>query len=301
MKTVLFVLGGGIGNIVQATPAIKAIAASGFVVDLKLHCNSTKNVESIFSIPAVRKVFVKTDPIDVYNYQLNGPFTSKFKHKAKKFLKTRIYYAQNAPEFNVYFDLARQLGVSGIIPEIEINLPQKGFKPEHQDTVAIYPGSKPNWAMKRWNKYDHLAAQFKHVMVVGTHNDIHSHGNPTWITKPWKWPKNATFFQGGLQEVAYAISKCKMFIGNDGGLAHIAAATKIPTFVLFGPSSQIKNRPYAKKAHVIALCLKCQPCQFKTANGQQIFNANHSNCMHDMKCMRKMSVQYVMSKINALL
>ena len=39
-----------------------------------------------------------------------------------------------------------------------------------------------------------------------------------------------------LPQVAACLARCAIFIGNDSGLMHIAAATGIPTLGLFGPS-----------------------------------------------------------------
>jgi hypothetical protein len=151
--------------------------------------------------------------------------------------------------------------------------------------------------MKRWDKFDKLAEHFEHVTIVGKKEDIENHGNPAWIKRPWGWPKHVEFFSGKLAEAAFLISKCKAFIGNDGGLAHVAAATGVPTFIIFGPSSDIKNRPYAPNAHVVALKIPCRPCQFMAGkDGKQIFAAKKANCPYAMRCMREMTVDYVLKE-----
>lgn len=295
---ILFVLGGGIGNIVQATPAIQAISSEGHKVDLKLCCNSSKDMD-IFRISSVRNVFVDKNPSGLYDFQLNGPFTPNKKYNCKSMLFSKINYAQHIAEAEVYYDLAKQIGVTAPMPDCKINAGDSDdfLDPE---TVAIYPGSKPNWAMKRWDKFDDLCSRFKKVAVVGTKEDIISHGNPAWITKEWKWPDNVSFFTGSLQEVASVISKCKMFIGNDGGLSHVAAATGIPTFVIFGPSSYIKNKPFSSKCFSIGINLPCRPCQFsKGPDGKEIFGGDKGNCHLNMKCMRDMSVDFVLNQIEA--
>jgi ADP-heptose:LPS heptosyltransferase len=296
-KSVLFVLGGGIGNIVQATPAIKA-AAKAYNVDLLLHCNSTLDLE-VFRIPAVRNLFINESPKEAYKYQLNGPFTPGKRHAAQKFLKSRIHYAQHIPESNVYFDFILQMGLKSEIPHTEINVGESGPYPKNHETVAIYPGSKYEWSMKRWDKYDELAKHFDNVVLVGTGNDIHSNGKIPWFTKKWNWPANTEIFMGPLQQTAFMISKCKMFIGNDGGLAHIAAATNIPTFIIFGPSSTIKNKPPTSNAKVIANDISCRPCQFRAhpKTKKQIFTPNKADCPYHMKCLRDLSVANVLKQI----
>lgn len=301
MKKVIFVLGGGIGNIVQATPAIKCAYQAGYIVDLKLHCNSSNDLLEIFNIPAVRNIYLKNEPNDEYEYQLRGPFTPRKIYKAKHNFNTKVRYAQHIPEAEVYYDLVKQMGINLPMKNAEVNVGNFGPEPPHPETVAIYPGSKSNWAMKRWDKYDELAKHFKHVTLVGSRSDIYSHGSPTWITKQWNWPEHVDVFMGSLRECAYYISKCKMFIGNDGGLAHVAAGTGINTFVLFGPSCDIKNKPFADNAHVIAIDLPCRPCQFeKGPNGETVFDGNKSNCWNNMKCMKEMSVEYVLNKIKEI-
>jgi ADP-heptose:LPS heptosyltransferase len=295
---VLMILGGGIGNIVQATPAIQAIASEKWIVDLKLECNSSKDIYEIFNLPCVRNI-IKGEVTEEYTYQLNGPFTSGKKYNCQKTIRPNMNYAQHIPEAKIYFSMAIQMGITAKLPDAKIIVPSSGYDPP-KGSVAIYPGSKHNWAMKRWDKYDELAKEFKHVVLVGTKKDITSHGDPTWIKNPWKWPKNVETYQGTLAEQAYTISKCDIFIGNDGGLGHVAAATGIPTFILFGPSSNIKNKPFTKHSYVIAMDLECRPCQFVKLNGKSIFDGGKSNCPHEMKCMKDMSVDYVLKRIKEI-
>ena len=299
MKTVLFVLGGGIGNIVQATPAIKAIAKSGFTVDLLLHCNSSKDVKDIFSIPQVRSVWLDQPGHRKWTYQLRGPFTPGRVYGVEKCFRSRVDYAQHIPEAEVYYDLAKQIGVKVPMEDVSINVGISGPDPEKLgETVAIYPGSKINWAMKRWDKYDELAIHFRNVVLVGSKTDIQGHGKPAWIKKRWNWPDHVKVQIGTLQETAHLISKCKMFVGNDGGLAHVAAATGIPTFVVFGPSSVVKNKPYSKRAHAIHLDIPCRPCQFKKGpDGKEIFGDNKATCPYNLKCLRNLEVEHVLGEI----
>ncbi len=48
-------------------------------------------------------------------------------------------------------------------------------------------------------------------------------------------------------EAAAVIAGCDFFIGNDSGLMHIAAASNIPTFGLFGPSWPHLYAPFGQK------------------------------------------------------
>jgi heptosyltransferase-3 len=46
-----------------------------------------------------------------------------------------------------------------------------------------------------------------------------------------------------LPEVAAALSCCRLFVGNDSGLMHLAASTGIPTLGLFGPTHAAEYAP----------------------------------------------------------
>lgn len=59
-------------------------------------------------------------------------------------------------------------------------------------------------------------------------------------------------FQGTLSEVKALLSKAAVFIGNDSGPAHVAAAFAIPSVVLFGASNPAIWGPWRTEAQVIA-------------------------------------------------
>ena len=56
-----------------------------------------------------------------------------------------------------------------------------------------------------------------------------------------------------LPEVAACLSRCSLFVGNDSGLMHLAAAAGTPTLGLFGPSRADEYAPVGRcTAHVTA-------------------------------------------------
>lgn len=335
---ILCVIGGGIGDCIQTTPTIKAIASEGHIVDVLVACNSSDDV-SIFKLPCVNNVFYKTllTPFRaIYDCVLLGPFLSPNNYNIGKINFSITHHGSlggwslNKPNNNelilwlqsknislnslnnidkrdrneisdaeIFYNLAKQIGIQSPMKNTEIKIPTNGPEPP-KNTVAIYPGSKENWSMKRWDKYDNLSKMFDTVALVGKIQDIFEHGNPPWIKKLWKWDMNKIFFVNNLtlSQMAYFISKCKMFIGNDGGMSHLAAATGIPTFVLFGPTSNINNKPYANNAFAISSDVHCRPCQFSPNTP---FRRGGNNCPYKMRCMRKMSVEFVYSKIKNLI
>ncbi len=51
---------------------------------------------------------------------------------------------------------------------------------------------------------------------------------------------------GDLLVVAAALQRCQLFVGNDSGLMHLAAAAGVPTLGLFGPSDERLYGPWGE-------------------------------------------------------
>ncbi len=55
-----------------------------------------------------------------------------------------------------------------------------------------------------------------------------------------------------LLTIAACMQRCAVFIGNDSGLMHMAAAVGTPTIGLFGPTDKQKYAPYGPHCHVVS-------------------------------------------------
>lgn len=56
-----------------------------------------------------------------------------------------------------------------------------------------------------------------------------------------------------LPTLSLCLSRCKIFIGNDSGLMHLAATSDTPTLGIFGPSPSLVYRPWGKKTQIVSL------------------------------------------------
>jgi predicted lipopolysaccharide heptosyltransferase III len=64
-----------------------------------------------------------------------------------------------------------------------------------------------------------------------------------------------------LPEVTALASRSQLFVGNDSGIAHIAAAVGTPSVVIFGSSNVAHWRPWNRAAaEVVFEEMPCQPC-----------------------------------------
>jgi heptosyltransferase-2 len=59
------------------------------------------------------------------------------------------------------------------------------------------------------------------------------------------------------------LRRAKIFVGNDSGIMHLAAAAAIPLVALFGPQSPLKFGPWSERATVLYSKFPCSPCRQK--------------------------------------
>jgi lipopolysaccharide heptosyltransferase II len=83
-----------------------------------------------------------------------------------------------------------------------------------------------------------------------------------------------------LNDVIAVIDECKIVIGNDSGIIHIAAALDKPVLAIFGATNPQWYYPYNDKSKFIYKKYNCSPCDIK------------SRCK-DYKCMKNISVDEV--------
>jgi ADP-heptose:LPS heptosyltransferase len=64
-----------------------------------------------------------------------------------------------------------------------------------------------------------------------------------------------------LPELTALAARARLFVGNDSGVAHIAAAIKTPIVVIFGSSNRDHWRPWTDSPNeVVFESMPCQPC-----------------------------------------
>jgi ADP-heptose:LPS heptosyltransferase len=70
-----------------------------------------------------------------------------------------------------------------------------------------------------------------------------------------------TTFNLALPEVSALASRAELFVGNDSGIAHMAAAVGTPSVVIFGSSNIAHWRPWSRaESEVVFEEMPCQPC-----------------------------------------
>jgi ADP-heptose:LPS heptosyltransferase len=63
-----------------------------------------------------------------------------------------------------------------------------------------------------------------------------------------------------LGRLAATLARCSLYVGNDSGISHLAAALAVPTAAIFGPSSVNQWAPRGSTVLVLRHEVPCSPC-----------------------------------------
>jgi len=63
-----------------------------------------------------------------------------------------------------------------------------------------------------------------------------------------------------LSEAMALIERCSLFVTNDSGLMHVAAALKVPLIAIFGSTNATTTGPLSSKSRVVQVPMVCSPC-----------------------------------------
>ncbi|HEY6229879.1 MAG TPA: lipopolysaccharide heptosyltransferase II [Pyrinomonadaceae bacterium] len=101
----------------------------------------------------------------------------------------------------------------------------------------------------------------------------------------------AAFTDLSLPEITALLSRARVFVGNDSGIAHIAAAVETPSVVIFGSSNTAHWRPWARRpAEIVFEELECQPC-----------HGYFCEKFSEPECIKRVPVERVMAAVERVL
>jgi ADP-heptose:LPS heptosyltransferase len=131
------------------------------------------------------------------------------------------------------------------------------FLPPGQPPIIVLAPTA-NWAPKIWPA-DRFAALFQRLAATNMENAV-----PAVIAGPGEMEAamakpllqalpNAIDLMGRLTlpEIAAFLSRSSLFVGNDSGLMHLAAAAGAPTLGLFGPTNASEYGPSGDRARAL--------------------------------------------------
>ena len=87
-----------------------------------------------------------------------------------------------------------------------------------------------------------------------------------------------------IADLPALLSQCQLFIGNDSGAMHVAAAVGLPVVAVFGPTDPLGTAPVTPRCAVVQEKPYCSPCFLR-------------RCPTDHRCMTKVTTDMVEAAI----
>jgi heptosyltransferase-2 len=162
---------------------------------------------------------------------------------------------------------------------------------ESQGLVGISPGatygSAKEWFPERYAELaDRIAEDFgARILIFG------SGGDKEVAAQVRRHSRVPLIDLTGMTTLAQAMSlmaRCRLFITNDSGLMHAAAALGVPVVAIFGSTDPERTGPRGEFCRVVRRPVPCAPC-LKT------------ECPTDRRCMGLISVDEVYEEVNTIL
>ncbi len=83
-----------------------------------------------------------------------------------------------------------------------------------------------------------------------------------------------------IADLPALLSQCHLFIGNDSGAMHVAAAVGLPVVAVFGPTDPLGTAPVTRRCSIVQEKPYCSPCFLR-------------RCPTDHRCMTKIAPDIV--------
>jgi heptosyltransferase-2 len=87
-----------------------------------------------------------------------------------------------------------------------------------------------------------------------------------------------------IAELPALLSRCQLFLGNDSGAMHVAAAVGLPVVAIFGPTDPHGTAPVTPRCTIVQQQPYCSPCFLR-------------RCPTDHRCMTAVTVPMVESAL----
>jgi len=90
-----------------------------------------------------------------------------------------------------------------------------------------------------------------------------------------------------LAQAMVLIARCRVFVTNDSGLMHVAAALGVPLVAIFGSTDPSRTGPRGRNSRVIYKPVSCAPCL-------------KARCSQNRECMEAVTVDEVFKEVKHL-
>ena len=155
--------------------------------------------------------------------------------------------------------------------------------------VLIAPGSGwsgKNWLPERFGEVAAWLASERGAQIAWIGGPDEAGLVPDIRAGDFRW-----FGKVPLATLAATMPRARLFVGNDGGLLHFAAAQDVPTVSVWGPTSSGKWGPKGSRHRQVRRAERCDGC---------IYWDYRETCRRDRACMKAVAIGAVREAVAAV-
>jgi lipopolysaccharide heptosyltransferase II len=298
-----------------------AVLAKPWVAALYEEERSIDDIVPLDGVPGLRDWGLKLKAASTLRnegFDLAVLFPNSFESAAVAFLigaKRRIGFARDSRSFLLtdaiplpvkgeipkherfyYLEMLRRAGIIDLLPDVsEIRLDGAAAARTRGEAllavrgiglpvVGVSPGAAYGGA-KRWlpERFAEAAAQLAErtgssVAVFGSAGDKSLCGEVAAACGGMNLAGATT-----LREFIDMTASCNLFLTNDSGAMHIAAALGVPSVTVFGPTDETATGPSGAHARLLREPVDCAPCKLR-------------ECPIDHRCMTRVTARRVVEE-----
>ena len=289
--TILIILPNWLGDAVMATPAIEALCVAYPEAKLTL-VGSYVSIEALKYHPQCTRSFIDEtkqsgnrflntyrfakelgvhDMAITFRNQLHSslilfysgtPITAGRKNwHSKLFLTHAIKPSHPSHLVEQYCDIAQSVSEQSLnISKLQLHIPMHHYE---RPTLGINPGATYGSA-KRWypEKFADVARAFSQthqIVIFGGPSEIEMANDIESRLEGIAVANMAG--KTSIQELCAMIGGLDLFITNDSGPMHVAAAYQVPTVAIFGPTRHLETSQWKNtKSVIVRHDMECAPC-----------------------------------------
>ncbi|MBW1842382.1 MAG: lipopolysaccharide heptosyltransferase II, partial [Deltaproteobacteria bacterium] len=129
--------------------------------------------------------------------------------------------------------------------------------------VGINPsatfGPAKQWPPERFARLSDRLHRFEgaHIIIFGGPDDRGLGEQISWMMRHKPIDLSG---RTRLGEAMALIERCRLFVTNDSGLMHVAAALNVPLIAVFGSTNSTTTGPWSKNSKIVQVPIPCSPC-----------------------------------------
>lgn len=183
-------------------------------------------------------------------------------------------------------------------PEIFIPEEEKKFAEDflkshglfRKKLAAVHPGSgskKKNWPAERFAAVGRKLIDDYGMRLIVVRGEADSDEVEEFM-KFFKHVEVPAADGLNILRLAAVLSKCRIYIGNDSGVSHLAAASGTPSVCVFGPTDPEIWAPRGREVRIVRKVVSCSPCSREERNscvGQECLHAVEPEDVLEQACL----------------